>query len=130
MQGVDGSDRLVVIFADGAIPIESQRVGRNLSVLIVKPGSLKHAAVLTQVLEPVHDAKNVEAFRAFRFFEGALDPCDSSRLNIDYEIDGRRGTIEGRLFRSGTVDRLQLQVLDGPAFEPDQVLIGGDSNPE
>jgi len=40
----------------------------------------------------------------FRFYAGQLDPADQSRFTIDYEVDGTRGKIHGRLRDDGTVE--------------------------
>jgi hypothetical protein len=40
----------------------------------------------------------------FRFYAGQLDPADPSRFTIDYEVDGTRGKIHGRLRDDGTVE--------------------------
>jgi hypothetical protein len=46
-----------------------------------------------------------------RFFAGQRDPKDSSRFTIDYEADGQRGVIEGRLESNTSVT---VRIKDGP----------------
>ena len=40
----------------------------------------------------------------FRFYAGQPDPSDRSRFTIDYDVDGKRGTIRGQLKNDGTVE--------------------------
>lgn len=39
----------------------------------------------------------------FRFYAGQPDSADPSHFTIDYDLDGKRGTIDGRLKDDGTV---------------------------
>lgn len=50
--------------------------------------------------------------RRLRFFAGQPDPADPARFTIAYDMDGRAGTVEGRLLDGGDV---ALRFLDGPA---------------
>jgi len=47
----------------------------------------------------------------FRLYAGQPNPQDGSRFTMRYELDGRGGTIEGRLAPDGTID---CTVIDGP----------------
>jgi hypothetical protein len=47
-----------------------------------------------------------------RIFAGQLDPADSAHFTIPYDIEGVRGTIDGRIAASGTA---QLSLRDGLA---------------
>jgi hypothetical protein len=38
-----------------------------------------------------------------RFYDGQPDPADQSAFTIDYDVNGRRGTIDGKLANDGTV---------------------------
>jgi hypothetical protein len=42
----------------------------------------------------------------FRFYAGQPDRADPSRFTFDYEVDGQRGTVRGRLLADGTVELL------------------------
>jgi hypothetical protein len=53
-----------------------------------------------------------ESAQRLRFYSAQLDPNDASRFSIAYEMDGKRGTIDGRLEDDATVS---LKVRDGPA---------------
>jgi hypothetical protein len=47
-----------------------------------------------------------------RIYAGQLDPADASHVTIPYEINGVRGTIDGRIAASGIPE---LTIRDGPA---------------
>ncbi|HEV8606759.1 MAG TPA: hypothetical protein VGQ99_15395 [Tepidisphaeraceae bacterium] len=47
-----------------------------------------------------------------RFFAGQPDPANQSRFTIPYELNGQRGTIEGRLGRRD--NDFFLRIIDGP----------------
>jgi hypothetical protein len=55
--------------------------------------------------EPVAEADipPVPVGNAMRFFAGQADPNDESHFTIDYELDGRPGTIDGYLWDAGVV---------------------------
>ena len=53
--------------------------------------------------------------KGVRLYAVQPDPADESRFFFDYEVNGQRGTIEGRLQADDTV---QWQVLSGPAADP------------
>jgi hypothetical protein len=44
-----------------------------------------------------------DSARRLRFYSADLDPNDASRFSLRFEMDGRTGTIEGRLEDDGTV---------------------------
>jgi hypothetical protein len=46
----------------------------------------------------------LEGREMFRFYAGQPDPSDPSRFTIDYDVDGRRGTIHGQLKNDGRVE--------------------------
>jgi hypothetical protein len=46
----------------------------------------------------------IEGREMFRFYAGQPDPSDASRFTIDYDVDGRRGTIRGQLRNDGRVE--------------------------
>jgi hypothetical protein len=39
--------------------------------------------------------------KSLRFYAGQVDPADASRFSIRYTLDGKDGTIEGRLSERG-----------------------------
>ena len=76
----------------------------------VRPGSpLSRPAFEPTQFSPAIDLTNCARLR---FFAGQPDPADASRFTIGYEMDGRGGTLEGRLLEDGDI---ALRVLDGPA---------------
>jgi hypothetical protein len=57
----------------------------------------------------------IEYGSSLRFYAGQLDAADPSHFTIDYEIDGQRGTIDGRLSDDSSTD---ITIRDGPASRP------------
>lgn len=47
---------------------------------------------------------HVEGRQLFRFYAGRPDPADASRFTIDYDMDGKPGTIHGRLKDDGSLE--------------------------
>jgi hypothetical protein len=47
---------------------------------------------------------HIEGPGLFRFYAGQPDPADASHFTIGYDLDGRHGTIHGRLKDNGTVE--------------------------
>jgi hypothetical protein len=46
----------------------------------------------------------IEGPELFRFYAGQPDPADASHFTIGYDLDGRRGAIDGRLKDNGRVE--------------------------
>jgi hypothetical protein len=46
----------------------------------------------------------LEGRELFRFYAGKPDPADASRFTIDYDIDGKPGTIHGQLRDDGSLE--------------------------
>ena len=66
----------------------------------------------------------------FRFYAGQPDPADPSRFTFDYEVDGMRGTIRGRLLADATVELVPStgKAVGGQWF-PDGVVQGEQGPP-
>jgi hypothetical protein len=55
----------------------------------------------------------------FRFHAGQLDPNDPGHFTVDYEHDGVRGTIHGRLKDNGSVElRPDAGTMTGEYWNP------------
>ena len=48
----------------------------------------------------------IDAPYTYRFYAGQPDPADPSRFTIDYDVNGKRGTLRGRLTRDDTIELL------------------------
>ena len=116
LRTANGLERLVAIIvapsaplAPTASPVYSSP-GIGLVAAIVRPG--------TWDAPPRWDGNSAflragfETAKRLRFFAAQLDPKDESRFSIAYEMDGRTGTVDGKLEDDGNVT---LKVRDGPA---------------
>ena len=118
LRNAAGNQRLVaVIIAPSPPPpptanpvYSNQAIG--VVAAIVQPG--------TWDIPPRWDGNSVflragfESARRLRFYSAQLDPNDPSRFSIRYEMDGKTGTIDGKLEDDAT---LSLKLRDGPATQ-------------
>lgn len=118
-----GAERLVAIIvspespmrpgsnADPSTPLVPRDIG--LVSAIIRPGDW-HAL-------PQWDGNGsffkagFEKARRLRIFAGVADPADPAHFTLDYEMDGQRGTIDGRFQDDGDVG---FTIRSGPATHP------------
>jgi hypothetical protein len=61
----------------------------------------------------------LEPLNQFRFFAGQPDPADPSHFTVDYELDGVKGKIQGRLKDDGVVElKPEGGTVSGQRWDP------------
>ena len=60
-----------------------------------------HAARVRQGAPAAGDEASIDYGNRLRFFAGTPDPTDPTRFIVPFDVDGRRGTIEGQLKNDG-----------------------------
>jgi hypothetical protein len=79
----------------------------DAAVLTVRPGATDDWQTAVE-WHPPSGAKpatvRLEPRDQFRIYAGQTDPADASHFTIDYEFDGAKGTIHGRLKDDGVVE--------------------------
>ena len=97
-------------------------LARESSGLTIAPGGAGEQR-FTWKWRPPADGRpgEVEAAPAdrFRFYAGQPGPADRSRFTVDYEHNGRRGRISGRLKDDGAIDlKPDVGVVTGDQWDP------------
>ena len=128
----DAAERLVIVYADvySGRPYSDERKLQpeeqlfQISWYARSMGLASWKRSFHQSMEQEGSINDTTGFdigvaKQFRLFNGQPDPADPSRFTIAYEVDGQRGTIEGRL---DSEDKIKLRIMDGPAkpFNPDE----------
>ena len=124
-----GPERLVIVYGelDSGRPPRSERVWQpeeQLFWLLCRAHVMSLASCSESFpgdSEGAVSSKDwsIAVAKRVRLFNGQPDPADPSRFTIIYEVDGQRGSIEGRLNSDDTV---RLRIVDGPAkpVDPDE----------
>lgn len=121
-----GQERLVIFELGSSFPYPDGNYAGGGSCEVLNPaswGPRSGLRAIPQGRQPDDSVLlHVKPPQRLRIFAGQPDPKDSSRFSVIYEIDGKRGTIEGRL---NDADQVILRILDGPAAPPDDMRPGG-----
>jgi hypothetical protein len=90
----------------GEKPIAVVREGRS-ELLIHPPGEeLQVPWTWTPAADGQPERFRIDAPNTYRFYAGQPDPADPSRFTIDYDMNGTRGTIRGRVKGDETIELL------------------------
>ena len=112
----DGRRRLVSV---EAVPRYAVNGFMGFTVREFEPASGRGPLAQASQMDWWCDSSGIPG-QSIRVFAGKPDPADPSRFTFDFEVDGRRGTFEGR-YKLGNdwggwpVYNLQLSVVSGPA---------------
>ncbi len=120
-----GLGRLVVVWV---AEVQIDDVGRTVFIQarIETPATWKPGSRLTRCTDNLFYGVRVYRQQTLRIFAGQPDDADASHFTIGYELDGKRGTIDGWLRNPGQrvhltlfgpvckFESIQLKVRDGP----------------
>jgi hypothetical protein len=104
----------------GAKPISLANNGRATLLIHPDDGEIQFPWTWTPPGPGQAERFQIKSPQTFRFYAGQPDPADPSHFTIDYDLNGKRGTIHGRLKENG---RLELTpaagLLVGARWYPD-----------
>ena len=97
------------------------RKGETTELLVAPGGDLKRSAPWHW--DPPADGQpgkvRVDPVNRFRFYAAQPDPADPSHFTIDYELDGERSRIHGRLKDDGVVEfKPDAGTVNPPFWDP------------
>jgi hypothetical protein len=106
MQRPGGASRLVVVEVSAATQIIGTPPEVGCDVVVIRPAGLWSRPKLLHDYfcmprSATHHALSTQ--RTFRMFAGQPDPANSAHFTIDYQSDGKNGTIDGWLQSDDTI---------------------------
>ena len=88
----------------GAKPITLVNNGRSMLLIHPAGQGLQFPWTWTPPGTGQAERFRIESPQAFRFYAGQPDPADPSHFTIDYDLNGKRGTLDGRLKPNGRLE--------------------------
>jgi hypothetical protein len=113
-----GQRRLVVVEVWLRWPVGTGRQVLQLNNYVIRPRAMAARPEIANnavFCYPVEEFSSLASTDRVRLFAGQPDASDPTHFTIGYAVNGKTGTIDGWLTN---VDRVNLQVRDGPAKKP------------